>query len=248
MILNVMVLLILHLGIASTVPNKAQWQIQFPIIDDLSTEFALLAAKIDTAVHGLTSNRLRALKTCVAVKLKCKDSDWQGFISSAADELMSALYQYWDFLNFEFAQLVVKCLEDERLQKEMRSYEEHVQAKVVATLQECKKRDIHPEPPPNCVSLSITVNVDPHSYSLHRILQMKDFLVHQIGLDMALFAGWMNGSIKLYFYIGAGDIAVAELVSNKHLEELQSLQVTKLEVFDRFCLDVLSGESVKVSI
>ena len=225
-----------YIGVAPTVPNL-QWQTQFPIIDDLSTEFAMLAAKIDTAVYKLNHNHLRELKTCIEVKLKCKDPRSQGFLPSAAEELMSALHEYWDFLNFEFAQLAVNCLKNDSLQREMRRYEKHVKAKVLTTLQECKKRDICPEPPPNCVPMCITVNVDPHSYSLHRILQMKDFLIHRIGLNFALFAGWMNGSIKIHFYIGAGDLTVAELVSQKHLEELQSLQVTKVEVFGRFCLD-----------
>ena len=241
------ILAIFHTGIVPTVPNL-QWQIQFPIIDDLSTEFALLAARIDTAVRRLNSSRLSELKTCVAVKLRCKDPVGQCFLPSAAEELMSALHKYWDFLNFEFAQLVVNYLEDERLQRQMRSYEEHVRMKVLETLQECKKKNIRPEPPPNCVSMSITVNIDPHSYSLHRVLQMKDFLVHRIGLSIALFAGWMNGSIKLHFYISAGDVEVAECGLKEHLEDLQSLQVMKLEVFGRFCLDVISGMSIKVSI
>ena len=164
---------------AETSPNVSDfhWQRQFPIIDDLSTEFALLAAKIDEQVLGLNSNRLRGLKTCIEVKLKCKDRAGRQCLPSTADELISAIHQYWDFLNFEFAQLVVRYLADDSLQREIKIYEENVRLKVQATLDTCKKKGVQPECPPDFVPISVTVNVDAHSYSLHHILQMKDFLI-----------------------------------------------------------------------
>lgn len=212
---------------------------QYPIIDDLSTEFALLAAKIHSAVHELNRNRLRELKTCFEMKLKSKDPAGQSFIlPSTADELMKAIQLYWDFLNFEFAQLVVKYLEDESLQKQMRNYEENVRLKVLATLEECRKRHIQLKCPPNCVPMSITENMDAHSYSLQRILDMKDFLVHQIGLDIALFAGWTDGSITLNFYITEEDVKTAEHWLVEHSAELQTFHVTRLEVIGRIYLDL----------
>ena len=240
-------MVILPVGLTPSGPDF-QWQIQFPIIDDLSDEFSLLVAEIDAAVHRLNINGLSALKSCIEIKLKSKDPTGQGSLPSTADELMSALLKYWDFLNFEFAQLVVKYLADERLQKLMSRYEENVQAKVVTTLQQCRERSIKPEPPPRCMLMSIAVNVDPHSYSLHRILQMKSFLMYRIGLDTALFAGWEKGSVKLLFYIAMEDVGTTEHELKEHLKELQNLQVTSVKVFDKFQLDVFSGKSSEVRI
>lgn len=230
---------------AETSPSVSgfHWQRQFPIIDDLSTEFALLAAKIDEHVLELNSNRLKTLKTCIEVKLRCKDRAGQLCLPSTADELISAIHQYWDFLNFEFAQLVVRYLGDDSLQQEIKRYEENVRLKVQATLDTCRKRGVQPECPPNLVSMSVTVNVDAHSYSLHHILQMKDFLIHQIGLDIALFAGWTKGSLILHFYIMEEDVIIAERELKAHFQDLQMFQVTRLEVFGRFHVDVPIHES-----
>ena len=219
------------------------WQRQFPIIDDLSTDFALLAAKIDEQVLQLNSSRLRSLKTCIEMKLKCKDQAGQRCLPSTADELISAIHQYWDFLNFEFAQLVVLYLGDDSLQQEIRNYEDNVRLKVRATLDTCRSRGVQPECPPNFVPMSVTINVDAHSYSLHRILQMKDFLIHKIRLDIALFAGWTTGSLILHFYIMEEDVITAEHELKAHFQDLQMFHVTRLEVFGRFHVDVPIHES-----
>ena len=221
--------------------------IQFPIIDKLSDEFSLLAAAIDIAVHRLNQDRLSGLKSCIAAKLKAKYLPSQGPLHNTADELMSTLQNCWDYLSFEFAQLVVQYLGDEGLQRQMRIYEKNVPLKVQKTIEECKQRAVRPEPPPNYVPLCVTVNVDPHSYSLHHILKMKNFLVHEIGIDEALFKGWSEGSITLHFYINVEDVETAKNRLQTHLKELQDLQVTRVEVLGRFCLDIPHRKS-EVSI
>ena len=198
----------------------------------------MLASRIEAKVLKLKLKRLKGLKTHVETKLKSKYPAGQGFLPSKADDLISAIRQYWDFLNFEFAQLVVTYLENEMLQKQMRDYEEKVRSKVQATLSTCKQRHIQPKSPYNCVPMSVTVNVDAHSYSLHRILQMKDFLKHKIGVDFPLFDGWTDGCIKLHFHILEEDVNTAEHGLKEHFQELKKLQVTRLEVFGRFYLDV----------
>ena len=76
---------------------------------------------------------------------------------------------------------------------------------------------------------------------------MKNFLVHKIGIDEALFKGWSEGSITLHFYINVDDVEAAQIGLKAHLKELQDLQVTRLEVSGRFCLDVAYSKS-EVSI
>ena len=169
--------------------------IQFPIIDELSDEFALLAAKIDIAVHELNQHRLSGLKTSIAAKLKTKYLPSQGLLHCTADELTSTLHKYWDYLNFEFAQLVVDYLRDDELQKQMGIYKENVKLKVLRTIEECRQRGVQPEPPPNAV-MSISVNVEPLSYSLYHILQAKYFLMQRIGLSAALFAGFRESGMS----------------------------------------------------
>ena len=219
----------------------------FPIIDELSTEFSILVGAIDKAVRRLNQDHRFGLKSCIEEKLKSKYLPSQRPLPNTADGLMRTLKNCWDYLSFEFAQLVVQYLGDKELQKQMRIYEKNVPLKVQKTLKECKQRAVQPEPPPNHVSLRVTVNVDPHSYSLHHILRMKNFLVHVIKIEEALFKGWSEGSITLYFYINVDDVVTVQIGLKAHLKELQDLQVTRLEVLGQFCLDV-PHEKSKVSI
>ena len=143
-------LAILCAGISPSVPD-VQMPIQFPFIDKLSDEFSLLAAMIDMAVHELNQNRLSGLKSYIAAKLKAKYLTSQGPLHNTADELMNTLQRCWDYLNFEFAQLVVQYLEDEQLQNKKRICEENVPLKVRKTIEECKQRAVQSKPPPNYV-------------------------------------------------------------------------------------------------
>ena len=161
---------------------------------------------------------------------------------------MEGISRYWDFLNFEILQLVVKCLDDRELNVQLAEYEKSVRKKVTRTLTECKKRNIRPLPPNNFVMVPLTLPVDAHSYSLHKVLQMKDFLVNRMGIDIAHFAGWRNGSVILYFYILEKDFedATLRLKDPECLRRLcLELDVQNVEV--GVCRGIVSGKFVEVS-
>ena len=144
-------------------PPLHQTQVQFPIIGDLAHDFAVLIAGVNSEVHSLSDNHLRGLKTLLEEKLKSKGTPIT--IPSSADELINFISQYWDFLNIEFAQLVVRYLGKEDLQAQLKRYEEML--KIFST--------------------KITVNAEPNSFSLQRILEIKDLLAHQFGIDRDSF-------------------------------------------------------------
>lgn len=183
---------------------------------------------MSSAIRKLSPDRLKELKACVEEKLKSKNAKVP--LPSNTEDLISAISGYWDFLNFEFAQLVVRYLAEEHLQKQMRVYEEEVQKKSELLLVECSKKGLLPQKPPNCKSMMITMHVDSCSYSLHRVLEMKEFLIRRVGVSFALFAGWNEGSIVLHFYILEDDIEAAILQLKKQELQLQGMIVVAIEV------------------
>lgn len=180
----------MYIGKPTTEPNAQRRKlIQFPIIDEVSDRFSLLVSKIGKAIRGLDPDHLQDLKTCIEEKMKAKGIPLS--LPSDANEVFGTLCNYWGFLNFE--------LENEKLQNEMAAYEKLVQSKVETTLKECKNSNVMPEHPPHFETVSIRADVDPLSYSLYHILEMKDFLLHRVQLKQAFFAGWSVGSIILHF-------------------------------------------------
>ena len=212
-------------------PPLHQIQVQFPIIDELADDFALLMVDVDKELHSLSASRLQGLKVLVEEKLKSKDTTIQ-IPSSSADELISTISQYWNCLSFEFAQLVVRYLRKEDLQAQLKRYEENLQRKGEILLTQCRENNITPRVPPACFSMKITVDEDPYSFSLHRILEFKDFLVHRIGMNIALFTGWDRGSIILHFCILEYDMETAVRQLYAHKLELRAMQVVAIEVGD----------------
>ena len=211
-------------------PPLHQIQVQFPIIDDLADEFALLMVDVNKELHSLSPDRLQGLKVLVEEKLKSKETPIT--IPSSADELISTISKYWNCLSFEFVQLVVQYLGKETLQAQLKGYEESLRRKAEILLTQCREKHITPRAPPGCISMKITVDVDPYSFSLHRILEIKDFLVHRIGMDIVLFTGFLPCCIILHFCILEDDMETAVRKLNAHKLELRAMQVVTIEVGD----------------
>ena len=211
-------------------PPLSQTQVQFPIIDELADDFAILIAGVNMEVHSLSAKRLQGLKALFEEKLKSKSTLIA--IPSSADELMNFISQYWNFLSFEFAQLVVRYLGKKDLQAQLKRYEKMLQRKAETLLAHCKKENITPRAPPGGFSMKITADEDPYSFSLHCILQFKNFLVHRIGMKMTSFAGWGSGSIFLLFCILEDDMETAVRQLYAHKLELRAMQVVAIEVGD----------------
>ena len=214
-------------------PPLSQTQVQFPIIDELADDFAMLIADLDRELHSLSLFRLQGLKSVIREKLKSKGPECTPLtIPSSADKLINFISQYWDCLNIEFARLVVRYLGKEDLQAQLQRYEEMLRRKAETLLTLCRRKNITPRTPPGCVSLKITMDIDPYSFSLHRILTTKDFLVYRIGMDIALFNGFRLGSIILHFCILEDDMEAAVQQLYAHKLELRAMQVVAIEVGD----------------
>ena len=207
----------------------AQGELYYPIIDELSSEFSLIVADITQEVCSLSSTRLTGLKMCAEEKLKSKSTPVT--FPSSAEDLMSTLSKYWGFLSFELAELVVNYLHIEELLIRFQKYKKNVRKESSRLLRYCKKKCITPKEPPRCRSMRVTIDVDPHSYSLHFILEAKNFLVHQMRMKIALFAGWCPGSIILHFYILEDDDMKTTVYQLKgHELQLRNMQVVAIEV------------------
>ena len=211
-------------------PPLSQTQVQFPVIDELADDFAILIAGVNRNVHSLSASRLQGLRAVFEEKLKSKGVPIT--IPSSADELINFISQYWDFLSFEFVQLVVRYLDKKDLQAQLQRYEDCLRRKAEILLTQCREKNITPRAPPGCFSVKVTVDEDPYSFSLHRILAFKDFLVHRIGMDIALFTGWSRGSIFLHFCILEDDMKTVVRQLYVHESELRAMQVVAIEVGD----------------
>ena len=111
-------------------------------------------------------------------------------------------------------------------------YKKNVREETCRLLRHCKREHITPVEPPGCTTMSMTMNVDPHSYSLHHILDAKEFLVRHLKMNVALFTGWGPGSIILHFCILEDDMETAVRQLYAHKLELRAMQVVAIEVGD----------------
>ena len=138
---------------------------------------------------------------------------------------------------------VVLYLEDENLKMKMESYEQLVKREVTVCLSECSTRAIRPEPPPQCVNMSVKLEVDQYSYSLHEVLKAKPFLVDKLGVSTAIFAGFNPGSVVLFFYIPRDTVLTAAAQIPACLDDLCTMKMVNVEVEGHFSFDVATEKA-----
>ena len=157
---------------------------------------------------------------------------------------------YWDYLNTDLIEDIIKHICESilqgvsqaanSLQALMTGYKKNICNKVTRTLKECKKKKVKPEPPPNYITVAVEINPggNPLSFHLYQILQLKELLVNTFGVRGALFAGWSEGSIVLYFFIPEEAAYSLCPPLESSCAALQHLHVTTVVVFGHFSVDV----------
>ena len=151
-------------------------------------------------------------------------------------------YNYWNYLNPDLLEGIIKRVSGvgSPLASLMAEYKENFHTKVTHTLEECKRKNVKPEPPPHCTIMAVEINTgrNPLSFYLYRILQLKDLLVQKFGVSGTLFAGFTEGSIVLYFFIPEEAVYSLCPKLEANCTALEELHVTTLVVFGHFSVDV----------
>ena len=164
--------------------------------------------------------------------------------------LMQHLQKRWDYLNTDLIEDIIRFICEvilqrvshaaNSLQTRMTEYKETIRSKVTHTLEECQRKKVKPEPPLNYTTMAVEINNEgtPLSFHLHQILQLKDVLVTTFGMQGALFAGWGEGSIVLYFFIPEEAVYSLCPKLESGCVTLQRLCVTTVVVFGHFSVDI----------
>ena len=224
----------------------------WPEFRTLQDEFSIIVSKVSEALRVLEPAKFESLLVYLRERLRpmvdgCFPSD--GSANLPDDPITpSELFQHlqkghnWDYLNTNLLEGMIRRVTeaDSPLQSAMKEYKSKVVLKVTCTLEDCEKKGVKPEPPRNYTIMAVEINRggNPLRFHLYQILQVRDQLVETFGVSDALFAGFGEGSIVLYFFIP--EEAVYSLCPKLESEcaMLEELHVTTVVVFGHFSVDV----------
>ncbi len=227
--------------------NNMCWP-EFPALQD---EFSTLVSKLSETVHKLEQPQFDSLLVYLRERLRpmvagCFPTEGAPNLPKGitASDLVPHLqdYNYWSYLNTDLVEGIIKRVSGvgSPLASLMAEYKENVRSKVTHTLEECKTKNVKPEPPPHYTTIAVEIDPggNPLSFHLHQILRLRNLLVQKFGVNDVLFAGFTKGSIVLYFYIP--EEAVYSLCPKLEATctALEELHVTTLVVFGHFSVDV----------
>ena len=170
----------------------------YPVISDLEDDFSDLATKVLELIKSLEASKLEELCTFLANFLKPPSSPPPD-VPKEYGKLESFLISRWDPLQIDVLQEIVGYLKTPDLTEQLNKYEKLLKKEIPSFLSECKTKKV----PYNRLNhyISVTIDCTPSEISLRRILEVKEFLVRQLGLKEALFEGFCVGSITLFFSI-----------------------------------------------
>ena len=225
------------------------WNVVWPEFSGLLDEFSTIVSELLDVLTGLQPAQFDKLLVYLGERLK---PVFVGFLPTGEPanlpdgptpkELVQFLQKYWNYLNTDLLEDIIRRVTeaDSPLQSLMAEYKASVCSEVGHTLNECKKMNVKPLAPPGYTTMAVKVDlgVNPLSYQLHQILQFRKLLIKKFGVSDALFAGFAEGSIVLYFFIPAE--AVYSLCSKleSNCATLEEQHVTTLVVFNHFSIDV----------
>ena len=224
----------------------------WPQFHTLQDEFSALVSKLSEALHALERAQFDNLLVYLRERLRpmvdgCFPTEGppnlpDDFITPS--KLIQHLQNchYWDYLNTNLLEDIIRRFTGvgSPLGSLMDEYKRNVRAKVTHTLEECKRKNVKPEPPPGYTTMAVEINTGGSrlSFHLYQILQLKDLLVETFGVSDALFAGFTEGSIVLYFYIPEEAVYSLCPKLEANCTVLEEQHVTTLIVFDHFSVDV----------
>ena len=146
-------------------------------------------------------------------------------------------YALWDS-NLEYRSLrevIMRC-EDEGLMKQLQQYEDLLRKKSKTIIYNCKKQ--------KQMSSGLYMKLKAkHETTLATLMRVQDFLVKEVGLDDAIFTGFREGCIELYFKLSpeTASISMGPLLSGISQSKLLLLGVSNVELSGHWVIDTASG-------
>ena len=153
-------------------------------------------------------------------------------------------YALWDSnLEYRLLREVIIGCGNEDLMKQLQEYENLLRAKGETIIYHCKKEQ------QRNIDLYIKLKAK-HETTLATLMRMQDFLVNEVGLDDAIFTGFREGCIELYFKLSpeTASISMGPLRSNASRLKLLSLGVSKVELSGHWVIDTNSGRVTHLKV
>ena len=153
-------------------------------------------------------------------------------------------YPLWDS-NLEYRSLreVIMSCEDEGLIEQLQQYEDLLRSKGETIIYHCKKE----KQMNNGLYMKLKAK---HETTLATLVRMQDFLVKDVGLDDAIFTGFREGCIELYFQLSPEreNIPVDYLLSNACQSKFRQWEVSKVELSGHWVIDTASGKIIYLKV
>ena len=153
-------------------------------------------------------------------------------------------YGLWkDALEYQLLREVIREFHDEGLTLKLKQYEVLLREKGNTILMQCQ-REFR-----KCPDLCLKLKAD-HNTALSTLRRLKSFLVNDVGLKDASFAGFREGCIELFFQISSesASTALEPLSSHAFRSKLHSMGVRRVTLSGHWVINPDTGHVVFLQV
>ena len=153
-------------------------------------------------------------------------------------------YGLWkDALEYQLLREVIREFRDEGLTLKLKQYEVLLREKGNTILMQCQ-REFR-----KCPDLCLKLKAD-HNTALSTLRRLKSFLVNDVGLKDASFAGFREGCIELFFQISSesASTALEPLSSHAFRSKLHSMGVRRVTLSGHWVINPDTGHVVFLQV
>jgi predicted nuclease with TOPRIM domain len=192
-------------------------------LQQLDTPFASLVTSVKKAVvtcedfSTWSISLLTALKARSPHNEKVENAIVNIQDSSSEDKIFTYLQPFFDPIDVRLIENLIELLvEDSQVdqeseskrrlqvhdvQEKLHSYKSKVEDACTITLSKCKKDIVNDERPKNGMYVGFQTSLEPEVVTVNKILNLKEYLVDDIGVEEALFEGFSCSNVSLFFSI-----------------------------------------------
>ena len=231
-------------SIISTVPEVPKVTPQYyPELRDMERHLIHLVKKITEATKGREDLKLICVRLLSSLERIEKQDTKQAVSRLTSPKCSNAnaiviMQEFIDYLDCRLLHSLVDALEDDSLMQEWVAYCQKLRNACSKSLDTCRGSLKDCTTPPNGIRVGLVTTSPPSDFQIQKILEVKQFLCTEVGLEESDFQGFACSDVTLFFAVMRARLPFLLRMFSRRRKALEDIGIAVVFVPGEFIYDV----------
>ena len=167
-------------------------------------------------------------------------------ISEKSDSMLECLLTNSDYLNCELVHQLVTLMENDELMKAWKTYCGELVEACRLTLDCWSKSEVTDSRDSDTLTIGFETAITPDSLPMERILALKGFLCHVMGMKEAQFVGCASSTVTLFFAVSTSRLPFLLHSLSRHRKTLEDFSIELAFVPGKFIYSIVLDQEYEL--